>query len=188
MDLFDQTPDKTSVYLISKDAKGKIRCIHTNYSKNKEGYVIHRTTWQLGGKQTVQPEISITKGKANRTVLEQTQLQFNAIVKEYKDKGYKEVDRNPEEISSEDLEAFVPKFATDARGIRKHMLAKSADHVSKSTIDKLKYWYASRKIDGVRCSMFWNGREVKTSSRGGGHYDYSTAHITKHPVLIAFAA
>ena len=35
MDLFDQTPDKTSVYLISKDAKGKIRCIHTNYSKNK---------------------------------------------------------------------------------------------------------------------------------------------------------
>jgi ATP-dependent DNA ligase len=186
MDLFDQTPDKTSVYLISKDAKGKIRCIHTNYSKNKEGYVIHRTTWQLGGKQTVQPEISITKGKANRTVLEQTQLQFNAIVKEYKDKGYKEVDRNPEEISSEDLEAFVPKFATDARGIRKHMLAKSADHVSKSTIDKLKYWYASRKIDGVRCSMFWNGREIKTSSRGGGHYDYSTAHITKHPVLIEY--
>lgn len=186
MDLFNQEPDKTLVYLISRDSKGKIRCIKTNYTKDKEGYHIHRTSWQLNGKQTEQPEILITKGKANRTVLEQTQLQFNAIVKEYKDKGYKEVDQNPEEIDPNILATFIPEFATDARGVRKHMLAKSADKVSKSTIDKVKYWYASRKIDGVRCSMFWDGKEIKTSSRGGGHYDYSTAHITKHPVLIEY--
>lgn len=186
MDLFNQEPDKTLVYLISRDSKGKIRCIKTNYTKDKEGYHIYRTSWQLNGKQTEQPEILITKGKANRTVLEQTQLQFNAIVKEYKDKGYKEVDKNPEEIDPDILSTFIPKFATDARGIRKHMLAKSADKVSESTINKVKYWYASRKIDGVRCSMFWNGKEIKTSSRGGGHYDYSTTHITQHPLLIEY--
>ena len=148
MDLFNQEPDKTLVYLISRDSKGKIRCIKTNYTKDKEGYHIYRTSWQLNGKQTEQPEILITKGKANRTVLEQTQLQFNAIVKEYKDKGYKEVDQDPEEIDPNILATFIPEFATDARGVRKHMLAKSADKVSKSTIDKVKYWYASRKIDG----------------------------------------
>lgn len=186
MDLFNQEPDKTLVYLISRDSKGKIRCIKTNYTKDKEGYHIYRTSWQLNGKQTKQPEILITKGKANRTVLEQTQLQFNAIVKEYKDKGYKEVDKNPEEIDPDILSTFIPKFATDANGVRKHMLAKSADKVSESTINKVKYWYASRKIDGVRCSMFWDGKEIKTSSRGGGHYDYSTSHITKHPVLIEY--
>ena len=186
MDLFNQEPDKTLVYLISRDSKGKIRCIKTNYTKDKEGYHIYRTSWQLNGKQTEQPEILITKGKANRTVLEQTQLQFNAIVKEYKDKGYKEVDKNPEEIDPDILSTFIPKFATDANGVRKHMLAKSADKVSESTINKVKYWYASRKIDGVRCSMFWDGKEIKTSSRGGGHYNYSTTHITQHPVLIEY--
>ena len=186
MDLFNQEPDKSLVYLVIHDAKGKIRCIKIDYTKVKEGYEIHRITWQLNGKQTVQPEILINKGKANRTILEQTQLHFNALVKEYKDKGYKEVDKDPEELDIKTLEEILPEFATDARGVRKPMLAKSADKVNISTIDKLKYWYASRKIDGVRCSMFWDGSKVRTGSRGGGHYDYSTTHITKHPVLIEY--
>ena len=186
MDLFNQEPDKSLMYLISRDSKGKVRCIKTFYDKNKEGYIIHRITWQLNGKQTEQPDIAITKGKANRTILEQTQLQFNAIVKEYKDKGYKEVDEDPETMDIKTLEGYLPEFSTDANGIRKHMLAKSADKVSESTINKVKYWYASRKIDGVRCSMFWDGKEIKTSSRGGGHYNYSTTHITQHPLLIEY--
>lgn len=186
MDLFNQEPDKSLMYLISRDSKGKIRCIKTFYDKNKEGYTIHRITWQLNGKQTEQPDIAITKGKANRTILEQTQLQFNAIVKEYKDKGYKEVDEDPETMDIKTLEGYLPEFSTDANGVRKHMLAKSADKVSESTINKVKYWYASRKIDGVRCSMFWDGKEIKTSSRGGGHYNYSTTHITQHPLLIEY--
>ncbi len=186
MDLFNQEPDKSLMYLISRDSKGKVRCIKTFYDKNKEGYTIHRITWQLNGKQTEQPDIAITKGKANRTILEQTQLQFNAIVKEYKDKGYKEVDEDPETMDIKTLEGYLPEFSTDANGVRKHMLAKSADKVSESTINKVKYWYASRKIDGVRCSMFWDGKEIKTSSRGGGHYNYSTTHITQHPLLIEY--
>ena len=186
MDLFNQEPDKSSIYLVSRDSKGKIRCIRTYYDKDKEGYHIHRITWQLNGKQTIQPEILINKGKANRTVLEQTQLQFNAIVKEYKDKGYKEIDQDPETMDSNILQENIPEFSTDARGIRKHMLAKSSDGISKATINKVKVWYASRKIDGVRCSMFWDGNSIKTSSRGGGHYDYSTTHITQHPVLIEY--
>lgn len=186
MDLFNQEPDKSLVYLISRDAKGKIRCIKTEYQKITDGYVIYRYTWQLGGKNTKQPDIFITKGKAKRTVQEQTQLQFDAIVKEYKDKGYKEVENNPEEMDIKTLEEFLPEFSTDARGIRKPMLAKPADKVKKSVIDNLKYWYASRKIDGVRCSMFWDGSKIRTGSRGGGHYDYSTTHITQHPVLIEY--
>lgn len=36
----------------------------------------------------------------------------------------------------------------------------------------------------VRCSFYWKDGEVKTASRGGGHYDYSTYQLREHPKLI----
>ena len=66
------------------------------------------------------------------------------------------------------------------------MLAKHADKVATSVFDKLKYWYASRKIDGVRCSFYYKDGEVRTASRGGEHYDCSTSFLRKNPKLIQF--
>ena len=44
--------------LVTKDTKDKIRVVEIDYEwdNQQHGYVIHRTTYQYGGKQTVQPE------------------------------------------------------------------------------------------------------------------------------------
>ena len=55
--------------LVSKDTKGKVRVVKIWYEwdDSQRGFVIRRITSQYGGKETVQPEIWIYKGKAKRT-------------------------------------------------------------------------------------------------------------------------
>ena len=185
MNLFNNINE--SNYLVKKDSNGKIRCVILSKIKEKEDYfVIKRTTFQYGGKHTNQPDIVITEGKAKRDASAQTELQYNAKLKEYKDKGYKEIEKDPEEYSISEINEILPEVNTDSNGFAKHMLAKSSDKVKESSIDKVKYWFASRKIDGVRCSFYWNGKKILTASRGGGTYEYSTQHITQNPKFIEF--
>ena len=87
-DLFENI-DQNKAFFISRDAKGKIRCIETYFDKVNDGYCIHRFSYQYGGKHTEQPSITITQGKVKRDTYAQTLLRFNAICKEYRDKGYK---------------------------------------------------------------------------------------------------
>ena len=185
MNLFNNINE--SNYLVKKDSNGKIRCVILSKIKEREDYfVIKRTTFQYGGKHTNQPDIVITEGKAKRDASAQTELQYNAKLKEYKDKGYKEIEKDPEEYSISEINEILPEVNTDSNGFAKHMLAKSSDKVKESSIDKVKYWFASRKIDGVRCSFYWNGKKILTASRGGGTYEYSTQHITQNPKFIEF--
>ena len=81
--------------LVSKDAKGKVRVVEMSagWDDSQHGYVIHRTTYQLGGKQTPQPDIWIYKGKASRTLKEQLNLEYKSNMKKYLDKGYKLLDK-----------------------------------------------------------------------------------------------
>lgn len=169
--------------LISRDSKGKIRVVEINYQweDDHNGFVIRRFTYQYGGKVTTQPEIVVDKGKGvgkgRRTVTEQAQLEYNSHIKKYQDKGYKLLDKEITKYSKEELEALLPTEVTDANGMLKPMLAKDFNKVANSALEKK--WLASRKIDGVRCLMFNNNGEVKTASRGGQNYDFSTIHITK---------
>lgn len=178
--------------LVSKDNKGKIRVVEIDYEwdDNRRGYVIRRKTSQYGGKVTVQPEIWIFTGKAKRTVSEQVKLEYNSHLKKYQDKGYKILPSNIDLKDSPSVQAFVEeqmgKGVSDSNGFKKHMLAKQADKVATSVFDKLKYWYASRKIDGVRCSFYYKDGEVRTASRGGEHYNYSTTFMRNNPKLIQF--
>lgn len=173
--------------LISRDSKGKIRVADISFEKDTNGvWTIYRYTGQYGGKMTTQPEIKVTAGKAKRTVVEQVELQFNAKVKEYLDKGYKELEKELDDYDEQELNEIIGENKTDTNGFQKHMLAKQADKVSDKTINSKAYWWASRKIDGVRCSFYWSDGEIKTASRGGGDYDNATAHIRKHPKFIAF--
>lgn len=178
--------------LVSKDNKGKIRVVEIDYEwdDNRRGYVIRRKTSQYGGKVTVQPEIWIFAGKAKRTVSEQVKLEYNSHLKKYQDKGYKILPSNIDLKDSPSVQAFVEEQmgegVSDSNGFKKHMLAKQADKVATSVFDKLKYWYASRKIDGVRCSFYYKDGEVRTASRGGEHYDYSTTFMRHNPKLIQF--
>lgn len=177
-------------YLLSKASTGKFRVVYLStteqWDEEKAGFVINRVTGQLHGKMTEQPEIVITKGKAGRTHREQLELQFKSELKKYLDKGYKELENDPETYSETQLEEFYGDIKTDQNGFAKHMLAKSADKVKESSINKVKYWYASRKIDGVRCSFYYKDGEILSASRGGGNYDYSTSHIRNNERLLEF--
>ena len=172
------------MYLVSKDSKGKIRVANINLDKGDNDYTIIRVTGQYKGKMTRQPDISITAGKAKRTLEEQAQLQFNSKVKEYLDKGYKVLDNDIDDYSEDELKELVGTNKTDNNGFKKHMLAKQAKDVSDKTINKLKYWWASRKIDGTRCSFYLSDNIIKSASRGGGDYDISTTLIRTHPAFI----
>lgn len=178
--------------LVTKDNKGKTRVVEISYEWDdaQHGFVIRRKTYQYGGKVTVQPEIWIYKGKVKRTVSEQARLEYNSHLKKYTDKGYKLLPSSIEINNAVAVEAFVEEHlgngVTDSNGFKKHMLAKQADKVATSVFDKIKYWYGSRKIDGVRCSFYWKDGEVRTASRGGGDYDASTSFMRHNPKLIQF--
>lgn len=175
-------------YLISKDSKGKIRIVYLycseSWDNELDGYVITRTTGMLGGKLTSQPNIVISHGKAKRTCKEQLELQYNSEKKKYLDKGYKECPVDPTTLAEEALDKILGELITNQYGVVKPMLAKQADKVTSQKIyDKI--WYASRKIDGTRCLMYFKDGKIHTASRGGEHYDYSTTHITEHPLMVA---
>lgn len=178
--------------LVTKDNKGKTRVVEISYEWDdaQHGFVIRRKTYQYGGKVTIQPEIWIYKGKVKRTVSEQARLEYNSHLKKYTDKGYKLLPSSIKINNAIAVEAFVEEHlgngVTDSNGFKKHMLAKQADKVATSVFDKIKYWYGSRKIDGVRCSFYWKDGEVRTASRGGGDYDASTSFMRHNPKLIQF--
>lgn len=177
-------------YLISKSATGKIRVVYLSASEEWDdelgGFTIERRHGQLMGKMQDAPIIVIKKGKAGRSHREQLELQFNSELKKYLDKGYKEIDKDPELCAESDLLEFLGDIKTDQSGFAKHMLAKPADKLKQETFDKLPYWYASRKIDGVRGGIYWDGKEIHIASRGGENYDCAMQQFRENEELIAF--
>ena len=172
--------------LVSKDSKGKIRVVEISYEGNETTriYTIYRYTGQFEGKMTKQPEIIVDRGKATRNIHEQVELQFNALVKGYKDKGYIELENEIDNYSSEELYKLFGDAPAGTNGVVKPMLAKQADKVTKTDIFNKK-WIASRKIDGLRCIIYLGDDDkLHTSSRGATNYDSAMFEILTHPVLI----
>ena len=172
--------------LISKDSKGKIRVVEISYEGNEATriYTIYRYTGQFEGKMTKQPEIIVDKGKATRNIHEQVELQFNALVKGYKDKGYIELENEIDNYNSEELYQLLGESPTGSNGVVKPMLAKQADKVTNTKIFD-KEWLASRKIDGLRCIIYLgDDGKLHTSSRGATNYDSAMFEILTHPALI----
>ena len=172
--------------LISKDSKGKIRVVEISYEGNETTriYTIYRYTGQFEGKMTKQPEIIVDKGKSTRNIHEQVELQFNALVKGYKDKGYIELENEIDNYNSEELYQLLGESPTGSNGVVKPMLAKQADKVTKTTIFN-KTWIASRKIDGLRCIIYLgDDGKLHTSSRGATNYDSAMFEILTHSALI----
>lgn len=185
-DLFE-SQQQNQCWFITRDAKDKIRCIDIYFNKVDENtYKIHRYSYQFQGKKVEQPVIIVDKGFVNRDPYAQTLLRFNALCKEYLDKGYKEIEKNPNNYTEEELNEFLPEFKTDANGFAKHMLAKPLDKCRAGILDTIPYWYASRKIDGCRVSFYWDEDKIRTASRGGGHYDYALQHFIQNEQFIEF--
>lgn len=176
-------------YLLSRASTGKFRwwqCeCDEEWHEPEHGYIIQRSYGQVGGKTTMSPPILVTQTKQKRTWKEQWQLQFNSEVKKQLDKGYVEVPKHPNEYSEQELSEIFGEVATNQYGVIKPMLAKQE---SKLTNRKIldKKWLCSKKIDGVRCLMYWDGEKILTASRGGESYNLSTTHIRNHLGLIAF--
>lgn len=170
--------------LVTKDTKGKIRVVKiwAEWSDANRGFVIKRITSQYGGKETIQPDIWIYKGKVKRTVTQQCDLELNSKIKKYLDKGYKEL---PDDVDINSIGAvsdFIGRDKTNQEGILKPMLAKQADKIANKIFDKS--YYGSRKINGVRCLIFCKDNKIRTASRGAIDYDLAIDHIISHPSII----
>lgn len=176
-------------YLLGKASTGKFRwwqCeCDEEWHDDVNGYVIQRSYGQVGGKTTMSPTIIVSQTKQKRNWQEQYTLQFNSEVKKQLDKGYVEVPKHPNDYSEAELSEIFGEVATNQKGVIKPMLAKQE---SKLTNRKIldKEWLCSRKLDGVRCLMYWDGKQVHTASRGGENYDPATLHLRKNEQLIEF--
>ena len=183
-------PNEKTWYLITKDAKGKIRTASVNYElinpKDKQNryFVIHRSSGQLHGKQTPQPDKIVERGKATRNMWDQVMLEAKHLVKEKLDKGYKEIEKDPETYNEEELLSILGEIITGQNGVPKPMLAKQADNVTnKNIFDKV--WIASRKIDGLRASIYMgDDGKLHTASRGAMNYDAAMYEILSNKTLI----
>lgn len=173
-------------YLVSRDSKGKIRVVEISAGWNEEhhGYCIRRTTYQLGGKKTSQPDIWIYKGKSSRTLKEQLELEYKSNTKKYLDKGYKLLNKSVDDYSEEELNTILGEVRTNQDGVPKPQLAKQADKVSNKKVFDKEY-LGSRKIDGLRCIIYMGeDGELHTASRGAMNYDAGMYQILSHPDLI----
>lgn len=188
-DLFEgirKIPNSKQYYLIGRDTKGKIRTCYISYEfiEDKHIFIIHRSTGQLRGKLTEQPNKFVERGKASRNLWEQVKLETDHLVKEKLDKGYREIEKDPENYSEEELYSILGETVTGQNGVPKPMLAKQADKVTDTKIFNKK-WYASRKIDGLRCLIYMkDDGTLHTASRGAMNYDAAMYEILTHPDLI----
>lgn len=170
--------------LISRDSKSKIRVVEISYEWNDtlHAYVIERSSGLHGGKMTSQPPLTIARGKVKRTVTEQTELEYNSLIKKYKDKGYKDIrEFGFSSLSEFDPDKVFPKEVTNQAGVVKPMLCKVYDPNDKKNEGKT--WYISRKLDGVRSIIYYKDGEVRTSSRGGQDYDIAATYIRLDPFI-----
>ena len=177
--------------LLKKDNNNSIRIITINVKEHAHIpgiYTINRYSGLHNGTMTEQPQIQITEGKVNRTAKEQAELEYNSMLSDYLDKGYKPLKKygctTLNELTVGKIKEILQTKQTDNKGALKHMLAKTAFDKYDSRWNKP--WYASPKIDGVRCSIFWNAEKkcVETSSRGGKSFDRTVPHILHNGALI----
>lgn len=174
------------IELISRAVTNKLKVLRFETKKDDFVYIIERYSFQYKGKEIRQPNIVISKGKANRTKEQQLELELNSLVKKAIDKGYKRLPNPLYTYTEEELQQFVGTKLTNAEGSLKPQLAKQADKITnKQVFDK--DYYISRKINGVRCLIFLDNKgEIHTSSRGAIDYDIAINHIIWHPKLEQF--
>lgn len=173
-------------YLLGKSSTGKFRFVIATLGEEWDnGFHITREYGQVGGKITTAPDLCITKGLSTRTPKEQALLKYNHIIKEYTDKAYKIVDKDPNSLTLEELDSLYGSIKMRG-GTVKPMLAKQESQITNRKIFDDRDWYGSRKINGVRCLIFKDGNRIRTASRGAMDYDIAIIHIIQHPLIVKF--
>ena len=161
-----------NIILVTRNARDKIQIANSVLSQDANTFYINRYTGQHMGKVTEQPLITIVKGKAKRSPIEQAELEFNSIIKKYQDKGYKILSdltkKDFESLSESELLELVPSIKSDSDGFLKPMLAKDASKMSTNSLNKKHL--CSKKLDGVRAMPQLRDGEIRVISRGGKEY------------------
>lgn len=107
-------------YLITLNSRGKVQVVDLLLKQLMTYFEIHRVTGQLGGKQTIQPVITVSQGKAKRTPIQQAELEYNSHMKKYLDKGYKKLseftNKSFSECTEPELLEFLGSHKTDMNG------------------------------------------------------------------------
>lgn len=177
-------------YLVLLNSRNRVQqtLLQLNQNPFTKDYQIERTNCQWGGKEIHQPTITVNIGRAGRTVAEQAVLQYNALLKNYLDKGYTKASAlSSKEYNTlteqEIINALGGGFISDQRGVPKPMLAKSVEKCASGIWEK--GWLASRKLDGTRCLIYYKNNLIQTASRGGSDYNAATKHIRENPILQA---
>lgn len=182
---------KTEV-LYSKDSKNKLRVSHNTLTHDsaKSECTIHRTTGIKGGKLTDQPLKIIKKGKVKRTLVEQAVLEFEALIKKQKDKGYQSITDLglTDKATDSDILSKLGSVKVSADGFIKPMLAKDVSvEDRKKVVTSRKSWLRSTKLDGIRVTASLVGESLVFSSRGGIEFQGVTEHFKNDPELIKLA-
>lgn len=175
-------------YLLGKSSNNKFRWWQIECNENYQdgiGFTIKRSYGQVNGKVTYGPEIYVAHGKAKRTAREQMVLQYNSELKKQLDKGYKETPKHPNEYSEKELRDIYGDVKMREGATVKPMLAKQEKDVKNRKIFD-ENWYISRKINGVRALIYYDGDRIRTSSRGATNYDIAIIHIIQHPLIEEF--
>jgi DNA ligase-1 len=172
--------------LVTKDVKGSIRYAIVTLNEYEDRFEIERVTGLLRGKPSKQPTLKIREGKQKRTREEQAMLEYASCINAFEDKGYKHlVGHELKDLTVEIYNELFGVTKTDANGNIKPMLAKAYDALKPETLDR--HWFASAKLDGTRCLLYWDAEseQIKTASRGGKDYNAATKHIRENGRLIA---
>lgn len=192
LSLFEE-PKTGSKHFVSLDSNSGIRCIDISWNKVEDNYYkISRVSYKYKCKHTDQPEIEIDDRGLERSAYVRTINRFNSLSKEYTDKGYKEIDKPGDLYDLKYLKNIVGEYKTDALGFVKPMLCKMAKNVTNKKTFDLEY-YASRKIDGLRCLAYYDGKQIHTKLRTASinkkneilNLDFPLKHIINHPKLIS---
>jgi len=172
-------------FLITLNSRNKVQVVELTLKQLMTYFEIHRFTGQLNGKQTVQPVITISQGKAKRTPIQQAELEYNSHMKKYLDKGYKKLTeftkKSFDELTEAELLGFLGEHKTDTQGVPKPMLAQQSDKCSPNVFEK--EHYVSRKLDGVRCLLYYKDGQILSASRGGTDYNVPTTLIRDNELL-----
>jgi len=169
--------------LYKKDSQGKIRVFKIAVEEDRGIGRVVQETGLLGGKlvPTVREFMTGTNiGKANeKTPYEVAVTEGEHRVSKKKDGGYKEVEKPPITVHTEDqfvryLSEKLPDILEDASGLSKPMLAKTVNY------EKVEFpVFCQPKLNGVRCMIREVDGQLRATSRGGKSYDVATQHIMK---------
>lgn len=169
---------------INRNGRGNL-CIFTIelIDGDKPGtYIVLCKRGLYGGQMKLDSTIIVDKGRRGRTIKEQLEVCTKRIATRLKDKGYKQIKGNIEDIPFETLEEIVGQVRSRQFGITKPMLPKQFNKVLRLEVLDEHEWLASRKIAGIRCLMYRDRGEVYTLSKSGKSLDFPTEHLRKHPV------